>query len=363
MERLVTHLPLPELPQCDNYHTKKTESIDEKIYNDLEGEMFSSTDDDEGDDDEDRGDVSHADDETEEVETHPEAKDSVRGSNNPSYFSLNRSRENFALYNRDLPSDDVASNDNYYEPYDSTTPDDTYSTIENNDYDEPFDATAHEGGSGKATNKSESTYEVIWEEKDPSKKTKQDENTQDRDNDEFNDPDRPLSSVSIQVIPDTPRDDKHDDDAPLPDHFSASGSGGDSEYSDIGEEFEDNKYEALATEIVKPPGYYDRSDGSGNDKKTEKSEKIGNDTYESLSFDNNDENFYEELDTLKDGATSNDVSSSSSSFSPSSENATEEGNYSQLIPVDTFYLKKLDAVIQEIRFGIGKIFSSLLVQL
>ena len=117
---------------------------------------------------------------------------------------------------------------------------------------------------------------------------------------------------------------------------------------------------------MKPPDYSDADEGVNDDggangvRKSKKSIKIGNDTYETLSFDNNDENLYEELDTLnaKDGTTS------SGTVSPLQQKVVEDESFrkhSSSIPVDTFYLKKLDAIIQEIRFGIGECFYTCLL--
>ena len=288
---------------------------------------------------------------------------SIHDSNNPSYFTLNRSRDIITLSNRIL-SETSGSR------FDDTDAD-------GHDYDEPFESittTAISGdvGSGGTSNESESVYEAVWPEDDQSKPNL---NNRQRNNDcddiqnhfydEPYDPDRPSSPVAIQIIPNTPRDDDHGDatDAPLPDQFSLTNSKGgeDSDYSDIGEEFEENSYEGLKTEFVQPPEYSDTDEGVndadsvGGAGKSKKSIMIGNDTYETLSFDNNGENIYEELDTLnaKDGTTS------SGTASPSPQKVVENesvGKHSSSIPVDTFYLKKLDAIIQEIRFGIGECF-------
>ena len=294
---------------------------------------------------------------------------SIHDSNNPSYFALNRSRDTITLSNRIL-SDTTGSR------LDDTDAD-------SHDYDEPFEqpttaTISSDVGSGETSNESESVYEVVWGEDDQSKPNlnnnrqqhNDDDNIQNHVYDEPYDPDRPSSPVAIKIIPNTPRDDDHGDatDAPLPDQFSLTNSKGeeDSDYSDIGEEFEGNNYEGLKTDFVKPPDYSDADEGVNDDggangvRKSKKSIKIGNDTYETLSFDNNDENLYEELDTLnaKDGTTS------SGTVSPLQQKVVEDESFrkhSSSIPVDTFYLKKLDAIIQEIRFGIGECFYTLLL--
>ena len=383
------------------YHTKQVESIDEKIYEDLEEAMFSSSSDDDNDD-EDCGD---GDDEADVERPHglkdeqstaektnkngnsqidnpkfcetnnhlripsPQStsealsddsdNDSIHDSNNPSYFALNRSQDTVTLSNRILS-----------ETTDSQKDDDSHN------YDEPYDSittttlTSGDVRTGENSNESESIYEVVWREDDQTKPNLNHQQSNDNHNDEVQnhdydepyDPDRPLSPVAIQVIPNTPHDDDHSDatDAPLPDRFSPTnntgvGRGEDSEYSDLGEEFEENNYEGLKTEFVKPPEYSDpEKDSDGGTEKSRKPIKIGNDTYEALSFDNNDENLYEELDTFnaKNGSTMSDTTL------PTSQKIVEDESVrtQTTIPIDTFYLKKLDSIIQEIRFGIGKFF-------
>ena len=143
----------------------------------------------------------------------------------------------------------------------------------------------------------------------------------------------------------------------------------DGDYSDIGEEFEENTYEGLSTEIVKPPDYSELGNIGKSENEIKKTGndndgKFRSDNYESLSFDTNDDNLYEELDTLKDsGITDDSVRAtvidnggdvSNSATSQGGNRGEVVGDHFQEFPVDSFYLKKLDAVIQEIRFGIGK---------
>ena len=140
---------------------KQTESIDEKIYNDLEEAMFSSSSSDEDDTQNVRvpspnslsphvseqrkrgGDSSGS-----EEEKGP----SYQGSNNPSYFALNRSppgdKMTLSHVNALTTQPENEDNDEVYdEPYDASAVSEQGSgrsgkTSTSDDYDKPYDASS-----------------------------------------------------------------------------------------------------------------------------------------------------------------------------------------------------------------------------
>ena len=85
---------------------------------------------------------------------------------------------------------------------------------------------------------------------------------------------------------------------------------------------------------------------------------VSGDVYEVLNFDenNDDDNIYEDLDSL-DSKNTISPKAVSPDLPALPENGSESKNdATKTFTIDSFYLKKLDSIIQEIRFGIGKIY-------
>jgi len=279
----------------------------------------------------------------------------IEHSENATYFAINNLAEKIDLTKEIATVNDDESNPTdpvYVNPYDSLKQDETSTPL----YETAWNGTNTEGGG-------DSGYELPWdlnsklkrisEQRMEQEKTTEVEEVEEEDEydspydkkenitpppggedgdydapwDKRNpeSPKKPLVAIQIHS-PNTPRGDCSGPEPPLPDRYSSEGEvEGESEYSDIGEEFqEDNLYEGLQ----QPPNYED----------------------------NDDDNIYEDLDSL-DGknasVTTKDISSDLTT-SDDSYRLDSEKNDTKTFTIDSFYLKKLDSIIQEIRFGIGK---------
>lgn len=162
-------------------------------------------------------------------------------------------------------------------------------------------------------------------------------------------PIEPVVSISIQS-PTSPSLHLDNSGSPLPSRYAEDRE----VFSDLSDEFEGETYEPLvttkenATDDKSPyeleedaeaeHEYFEVDDGSGGKSMGGIEEEV----YESL--DTVEENIYEDLDSfvkpeIKGGCTI--------------ENKVKD---ELALVIDTYYLKKLDAIVQELRFGIGEYF-------
>ncbi|XP_066933865.1 uncharacterized protein [Clytia hemisphaerica] len=288
------------------------------------------------------------------MDTNLSTNKQITDAQNPSYFSISRSRKGLTLQG-DHCEETVELQDV-----------DEMDCVQH-EYDTPYEPSCQSNPeSTEPSCQSTSNYEVPWCSDNTS-------NTEASQRNESG-----SSVIEIQVIPNTPQEEHGSgtEDAPLPRHFSGSGEDIDAgAYSDLEEAFEEGPYEGLVTEsrIValtetpenatervdenpdpecdrnSPPNYYDVD----SDSLPSTNDGVGN-TYETLNFNDHEdeENVYEDLDKLEDDRVDRPAELPSQ---------TLYGNPNEAFPVDTFYLKKLDSIIQEIRFGIDRLHSVLLM--
>lgn len=179
-----------------------------------------------------------------------------------------------------------------------------------------------------------------------------------------------VQPVSISVYsPTSPGIHLYDDGSPLPSHFVNDGE----IYSDLSDEFEGEKYEELVPsptekeskpipsrngrkQVPSPhrkstelqPEYFQVEIVDNPElNKAKTFSAIEEAVYEAL--DTVEENIYEDLDALtKTGDSSSTGADSGCTFK---SNINDED---LAFVIDTFFLKRLDSIVQELRFGIGE---------